>query len=539
MTMQEGPLVNERTCDSDAGTRPHATPESEHTTERQRDGAETLAAAEQAEVADEYGDARVVRMGTAPIPRLIVEFAVPSVVGMVVNGSYNVIDSIFLGNAVGEIGLSAVTVANPIMIVFMALAMLVGNGGNALAALRLGEGKRDAAERALGNVITLSVLLWVVVAVMAACPPVLEWLLTISSATDEVRPYARTFIQILCFGFVLQSIGMGVNNFIRTAGAPNRALGTMVIGLVAATIFNYLFVIVFGWGVAGSAFATLAGQACSAGAVLWYFLFTKNVPLRIHAHCLVPAPRVMGTVLAFGFPSFAVQAGMAIVNFVLNFQLATYGAMSVIGADDALASIGVVNRIGMFSVMPLIGIAIAIQPLLGYNYGARKIERVRKTLWLGVAAATAIGLIEWIAIMVFPEAIVAAFGISHGELVAFTVFALRVQFIMLPLVGFQIVGANYFQATGQPAKSIFLTLTRQILFLVPLLLVLPFVLPDIAPAFNGLDALYFAAPISDFLAVFTVALFVIWEMRRLRRMQAGPAHDDHDTSAATESARPH
>ncbi len=191
---------------------------------------------------------RLARMGTAPIPKLIVEFAVPSVVGMVVNGSYNLIDSIFLGNAVGEMGLSVVTVANPIMIVFMALAMLVGNGGNALAALRLGAGNRDAAERALGNVIGLSLLLAVIVAAVALNPAFLDWLLTASSATDEVRPQARVFIQILCFGFVFQCIGMGVNNFIRTAGAPARALGTMVIGLVAATAFNFLFVIVLGWG---------------------------------------------------------------------------------------------------------------------------------------------------------------------------------------------------------------------------------------------------------------------------------------------------
>ncbi len=466
---------------------------------------------------------RVTRMGNASIPKLIVEFAVPSVVGMVVNGSYNIIDSIFLGHAVGEIGLSAVTVANPIMIVFMALAMLVGNGGNALAALRLGEGKRDAAERSLGNVVFLSIVLWILVALAAANPALMDMLLSASSATDEVRPYAHTFIQILCFGFVLQSISMGVNNFIRTCGAPNMALGTMVIGLVAATLFNFWFVIINGWGVAGSAYATLLGQACSAITVLWYFIFKKNVPMRLRMHCIVPDGKIVTTILAYGFPSFAIQAGMAVVNFVLNYQLAKYGGISSIGAVNALASIGVINRIGMFVVMPLIGISIALQPLLGYNYGARKIDRVRKTLWLGIAIATGIALIEWIAIMVFPEAIINAFGIRNVELLAFTIFALKVQFIMLPLVGFQIVGANYFQATGQPLKSIFLTLTRQILFLVPLLFILPNILPTIAPEFDGLDALYFATPLADFLAIFTVAVFIAWEMRRLRRMTVSPS----------------
>lgn len=464
---------------------------------------------------------RVLRMGTASIPRLIAEFAIPSIMGMLVNGSYNIIDSMFLGHALGEIGLSAVTVANPTMIVFIALAMLVGNGGNALAALRLGAGDQEGAERSLGNVITLSVILWLIVAIAVSFPPVMEGLLTISSATDEVRPYARTFLQILCYGFILQSIGMGVNNFIRTCGAPNRALGTMVVGLVVATVFNYLFVLVLGWGVVGSALATLVGQACSAIAVIWYFLLTKDVPLRIRKRYFALRPRFVGTIMAFGFPSFAMQAGMAVVNFVLNYQLITYGALSVIGAVDALASIGVINRIAGFVVMPLVGTAIAIQPLLGYNYGARLIGRVRQTLWLGIALGISIAFVEWLIIMLFPEAIVRAFGITHEALVEFTSFALRVQFCVFPLVGFQIVGSNYFQATGQPAKSIFLTLTRQIIFLVPLLFILPHILPVIAPQFDGLDALYFANPISDAVSISITIGFILWEMRRLKRMAKG------------------
>ena len=266
--------------------------------------------------ASSAGDDKVLRMGTASIPRLITEFAIPSVVGMLINGSYAIIDSVFLGHAVGEIGLSAMTVANPIMIVFMAIAMLIGNGGNALAA------------------------------------------------------------------------------------------------------------------------------------------------------------------------------------------------------------IGVVQRIGQFSVMPLIGIAIALQPLLGFNYGAHNVERVRKTLWYGIGAASSISLLMFVIVEVFAVPIAHAFGISHDGLVDFTAFAIRVQFLMLPFVGFQIVSSNYFQATGQPAKSVFLTLTRQILFLVPLLYLMPVVLPQLFPQFTGLDALYFAAPVADFLSIFTTAVFVAWEMARLRRLSA-------------------
>ena len=263
-------------------------------------------------------DSKVSRMGTASIPRLITEFAIPAIFGMVVNGAYNVVDSIFLGQAMGEIGLSAATVANPIMIVFMAISMLIGNGGNALAALRLGEGRRVDAEISLGNTVLLSMVVSAIVGIAALNPAILDSLLTLSSATDDVRPYARAFLQIICFGFIFQCIGMGVNNFIRTAGAPNRALVTMLIGLVVSTALNYLFVLRLGWGVEGSALATIIGQAASCAAVLWYFVFTRNVPLKLHFRYMAPHLRVTGTILSLGFANFAVQAGMAVVNFVLN-----------------------------------------------------------------------------------------------------------------------------------------------------------------------------------------------------------------------------
>ena len=468
-------------------------------------------------------DTKVSRMGTASIPMLITEFAIPAILGMVVNGAYNIIDSIFLGQAVGEAGLSTATVANPIMIVLMAIGMLVGNGGNALAALRLGEGKRVDAEVSLGNTVFLSVVFSVVIALVVANPVVLDWLLTISSATDEVRPLARSFLRIVCFGFIFQCIGMGVNNFIRTAGAPNRALGTMLVGTVFCVIFNYLFVMAWGWGVEGSALATVCGQAVSCAAVLWFFILTKNVPLKLHLRYMRPHLRTMGGILSLGLASFAVQVGAAVVNFVTNHQLLIYGDASAIGAVDAFASIGVVQRVGIFTFLPLVGVAVAIQPLIGFNYGARLIGRVRKTLWYGIAGATVIATFMWAVVHLFPDAIVGAFGITHDGLVEFTVFALKVQLAMMPFVGFQVVGANYFQATGQPVKSIVLSLSRQIIFLVPLLFALPEALPVMFPQYTGLDALYFAAPISDFLAIFTTLVFVIAEMRRLKKLERGEA----------------
>lgn len=468
-------------------------------------------------------DTKVNRMGTESIPRLITEFAVPSIVGMVVNGAYNIIDSIFLGQSVGYIGQATMTAANPIMIVFMAIAMLIGNGGNALAALRMGQGDRIGAERSLGNTVVLSVIISAFVALLAFTPAI-NGLLSLSSTTPEIWDDARRFIQIISAGFFLQCIGMGVNNFIRTAGAPTRALVTMVVGTIVCIAFNYVFVMRMGLGVVGSAFATLAGQAASCVLVVWYFVFTKNVPLKLHLRYMPLESKTVRMIFGLGLASFAVQAGAAILNFVLNHLLVVYGNQSPLGADAALASIGVVQRIAMFSIFPLVGTAVAIQPLLGYNYGAHLYDRVQETLKDGIIGATVIGLVMWAIVHLFPTQIVNLFGITDPTLHDFTIFALKIQLMLIPFVGFQIVGSNYFQATGQPAKSIFLSLTRQILFLIPLMNILPVILPKFISQFNGLDGLVFANPVADFLAIFTTAIFIIVEQRRIRRLKSGEIH---------------
>ena len=464
---------------------------------------------------------RVNRMGTQSIPKLITEFAIPAVTGMLVNSAYNIIAAIFLGQTMGEIGLAATQVALPIMLLFVALAMLVGAGGNALAALRLGEGRRDQAELALGNVVTLSVVIWLLIMLAASNDAVLDWLLSISSATEEVRPYAAEFLRILCYGFILQCVGTGVNNFIRTAGAPNRALGTMVIGAVACVGFSYLFVMVLGWGVRGSALATVCGQACSCISVLWYFIITKGVPIKLRAKNLYPDLKMCGGILSLGAASFFVQIGAAVVSFVINMLLVKYGAIHPIGEANALASIGLVSRVAMFTIMPLAGMSVAIQPILGFNYGARNYMRVRITLIDGILAATSIAVFMWIIVHVWTDPIINLFGIRDEGLVSFTNFALKVQVLLLPVIGFQIVGANYFQATGQPLKSTILSVSRQILFLIPLLFILPEVLPTFFPEITGLDALYIATPVADGCSIVLTAVFVFIEMRRLSRIEQG------------------
>lgn len=476
--------------------------------------AETTTKEEEAAKRDE---SKITRLGSASIPKLIIEFAIPAIAGMMVNAAYNLIDALFLGQAVGEIGLAATQVAMPTMTVFLAIAMLIGSGGNALAALKLGEKKKDQAELVLGNTFLLGVIVWIIICICASIPAVFDFLLSISSATDEVRPGAEVFLRIISYGYILQVVGFGINNFIRTAGAPNRALLTMVVGAAACILFNYLFVIQLGWGIKGSALATVCGQACSFVSVLWYFVFTPSVPMKLRLSCLKIDWKLCGSILSLGISSFIMQIGGAVLTFATNFLLVKYGALHPIGAENALASIGLVMRITMLGFTPLMGLSVAVQPILGFNYGARNYRRVWKTLIEGIIAGIGLGAVMLILIIVFANSLVSMFGITDTTLVNFTVHALYIQVCMLPLVGFQVIGSNYFQATGQPLKSGILSLTRQILFLLPLLFIFPELLPYLFPGqITGLDAIIISIPVSDVLASAVTLVFDLIEYKHIK-----------------------
>lgn len=453
---------------------------------------------------------KIARFGSGSINKLMLEFAIPAIAGVVINGLYNIIDSIFLGQGVGALGLAATTVAVPTMTIMLALAMLVGMGGNALCALKFGEGKIRDAERTLGNSFTLLLIMGVLVAIIGFVA--IEPLLAVSGSTAESHDMSKEFIQIICLGFVFQGIGFGLNNFIRTAGSPNRALLTMVIGAVVCTLLNYLFVMQWGWGVRGSALATVIGQAFSAAFVLSFFL-SKKAPFRLRLSTLPLTRHIAPQILLLGLAPFALQLAAALVNVVLNTLLASYGALSALGADGALASLGVVSKVAMFTVFPIIGVAQAAQPLLGYNYGAHLYPRVRKTFLVATLWATILACMGFALVHIIPGPIISLFGVDE-DVLDFATLALQVYLFCLPLVGAQIIGSNYFQATGQSIKSMVLTLTRQLLFLIPLFYVCPIVLPQLFGV-EPLLAINIAAAISDAFAFVVTLIFVIREMRRL------------------------
>ena len=457
------------------------------------------------------------RLGEERIGKLLLEFSIPAIVSMVFNTLYNVVDTAFLGQAVGEVGVAVTTLALPVMTILMGFSMLAGQGGNALAAIQLGEGRKAQVERTLGNSAVLLFGISLIVALVGLA--FIDPLLAMVGATGEMHEPTKTFVQIICVGFAFQSLGMGLNNFLRTAGKPNLALATGVLGTVMCIVFNFLFVMVLGFGVAGSASATILGQACGMVPVLWYFVFAKSAPFNLRLSCLRPDLALMGKIVTLGLASFVMQVATTVVSIVLNHVINLYGSADAIGATGALAAIGVAQKAASFAITPLIGLIMGAQPIIGYNYGAKDWQRVLDTLKWASVVGVAIGTAFLALAHLIPVPIVALFGVT-GDLEAFAVWALQVYTVFFPLVGFQIVGSSYFQSSGQPFKAALLELTRQVLFLIPLYLLFPPVLMGLFGV-TGLQGVVISTPASDLLSVVVTGAFVIREVRKLRGFRDG------------------
>jgi len=461
---------------------------------------------------------RVDRLGSEKVSKLLIEFAIPAIIGMICNGLYNIIDGIFMGHGVGAVGLATATVSMPVMAFSMAVSNWFGTGGNALVALRLGEGRKDQAERILGVCFTLVVIAGILCTVLIHI--FMMPLLRLSGATEEIIPSCETFIRIVSFGVPMQFLGMGFNNYIRTAGAPTRALLTMVVGVVVSTIFNAVLVLGMKLGVAGSAWATILGQLSSCLMVLHYFWRSKKAPFKLRASNLGFDLDIVGKVLTLGSAAFIMQISNSFIQLFVNNSVGHFGAMAPIGAGGAFAAMGVVGRISGLTFWPIMGCSVAAQPLFGYNYGAKNFKRVKETYFTAFKGMVIMGTAVWLVIRLFAEPIATVFGVS-GDLLEFTSHVLRVQTLLMPISGIQMLTGNYFQSSGQPFKSLILSASRQGLFTVPLMILLPRVLPLIFPTMYGLDGLYYAYPTADTLAVILAATVIRIEFKRLTRVMEG------------------
>ena len=461
-------------------------------------------------------------LGSAPIPRLLLKFAPPAILSMMVSAVYNLIDTFFVGHGVGDAGIAATTVAFPLMMLTGAFAAWFGVGGNAIAALRLGERKVEEANRAMS--VTLLMLIVVPLALTIVAELFLTPTLDLLGATDTNREYSHQFCSIILAGFTIQAIGLGISNFIRTDGAPNTALAVTFVGAVVSAFANYLLVMVMGMGMVGSAVATVIGQTVTTVLVLAYFLRGKSKLSFRRKFIRFDGPMIR-SITAIGLSSFCVQVASALTSSMLNLQITNLGATDVIGADGGLTAIGTVNKVISLLFFVVLGFSIAAQPILGYNYGAQNYRRVRKALWWTVGAAIVTNLILWMACRALSDQIMLFFNVGH-DLLDFAAQSLLFMTLMFPIVPFQVVCSNYFQATGQPIKATILTLTRQLIFYLPALFIVPAVLPNFLNL-TPLAALPLAPAFADALAIIVTGIFVAREMGRLTRLQA-----EHDRRIA-------
>lgn len=437
-------------------------------------------------------------LGSEPIAPLLWRFSLPAITGMVVNALYNVVDSIFVGQGVGETALTAVTIAFPLMTVLMGLGMFVGLGAASLVSLNLGARNEAGAERILGNALTMLCLLMLPTTLLALLylEPLLLWL----GATPEVLPYALDFAGIILGGSLFMHISFGLNGIIRAQGDAKTALGTMLIAAGLNLILNPLFLFVLHWGIRGSAWATVLSQAVSAIWVLAYFLRGGGA-LRLRWPCLALRYSVVLAIARIGLAPFLLQLGSSLVIVIFNFTLLAYGGVL------AVAAFGIINRVLMLLLMPVIGISQGAQPIIGYNYGAGAYPRVLETVKLATAGATAVCLAGFAAVQLGNEALIRLFNGSE-ELVRLGAQGLQLFLLMLPLIGFQIIGANYFQAVGKAKYAIVFNLLRQLILLIPLVYLLP--------PWLGLAGIWLAGPLADAGAALLTGCFLLREMRLLR-----------------------
>ena len=336
------------------------------------------------------------------IGSLLWTFSMPAIIGMLVNSLYNIVARIFVGRGIGAAAIAATTVAFPIMIILMAVSVLIGVGATALISIRLGENRKEEAEKVAGNAMLMLILLPAIFAFFFFI--FTEPILMAFGASQEVFPYARDYMHIIMLGAVFGSLSMGMNNFIRAEGNPRMSMYTQLLGAAINVVLTYVFIFIVGWGIKGAAYATIIAQFISMVWVLSYF-YTGRSLVKIRLKNLKPQMPILLSIMAIGFAPFAMQMASSVQNLILNKTLMAYGG------DLALSAIGIVISIGMLLFMPILGLSQGAQPILGYNYGARQYHRVIETLKLAVAAATGIAVLGYIAIRLWSVPL-AAFSVK-------------------------------------------------------------------------------------------------------------------------------
>lgn len=433
------------------------------------------------------------RMKTKNILLLLIEFSLPAMIGMLVNAIYNIVDRMFIGNSpdLGSIGLAGISICYPVTLILMAISLMVGMGGATRFSIFLGRGDREKAGKYIGNALTITVIFGLVFMIFGNI--FLEPLLKVLGASQTVLPYAKQYLSIILFGAVFQCVAMAGNNFSRAQGNPKNAMISQMLGAGFNILFDYILIMIFHMGMTGAALATIGGQCLSA---IWQltFLFGKRTIIPINRELLKLKMVYVIDIIKTGIPAFLMQISNSVLNIILNSTLVKYGG------DVALSAIGIVTSVQTLLLMPITGLMQGQQPLISYNYGARKMQRVKETIRYAAIGATIISVVGFLAVQLLTKNIVYMFN-DEKEVVSLCCKALHIWFMLLPVIGCQIMCANYFQAVGKIKISSILNLLRQVIILIPSILILS--------QLFGLFGIFYAVPLADGMAfVITMILFL-------------------------------
>ncbi len=429
---------------------------------------------------------------------LMFEFSLPAIIGMLVGALYNVTSRAFLGKGVGTVAIAAITIALPMQTLLWAVMMLVAIGTTSLISIRLGEKKIDEAEKIISSGTTILILIPSLLTVIYFL--FANQILTLFGASPEVLPYARSYTDLIMLGSITSSISFGMNNFIRAEGNPRIAMATQIMVSLLNIFFNYIFIFPLGMGIRGSALAVVVAQSITALFVLAYYLSGRSL-VKIRIKYLFPRQRITAGIFAIGFAPFSMQIAGVIQQTILNQTVRHYGG------DLALSTIGILISLSALIYMPIMGLGQGAQPILGFNYGARAFKRVKRTLKLAIISGTGIALASWVIIIVAADPILRLFSNGDVELTKMTSHAMKYYFALIPYLGFQIVSTSYFQATGKPVQATILSLSRQVLIFIPLLLILPHIW--------GINGVWRAVPISDALACTLTSVLIYFEIKNI------------------------
>ncbi len=447
-------------------------------------------------------------LGTRPVGGLLRQFAIPSIIALVVNSLYNVVDQFFIGNFVGELGNAATNIAFPLTTLSMSLGLMFGIGGASAYNLAKGEGRDEDAPYYIGNatvMLFLSGAVLMVITLIFVTP-----MARFFGSPEDVLPYAQVYMFITALGFPVHLFETGANHFVRAIGRPTASMVTILCGCIVNIVLDTIFVVFLGWGMEGAAWATVIGQAVGAGVGAWFIGHTETFPLK--ARHMILQPKYFIKTIKLGMAPCLTQLSNMVVQVTLNNTLKLYGGMSIYGESIPIAVVGIITKVSSIFMAVCTGVGQGVQPIASYNYGAKNYDRVRRAFTLSIFVGFVIGVTTFLLYQFFPRQIISLFGEgSSEEYYQFAISYFRIYLMMAFINFLPQMSSTFFTAIGKPTSGTILSLTRQILFFLPLLVIFPRIW--------GIDGVMYVGPVADILAVTVTVIMLVREYRDLHKKE--------------------